>query len=94
MRTKPIDLERGTLLWEPNQRWEALRQRPPVRIHEYAQVDRDEEPPIAVFDGPPLAPSLRAPVEWASVNDCTFPTAYGSPRRVPTTRHPDHSGVT
>jgi len=47
-----------------------------------------------VFDGTPLAPSLWAPVELASVNDCTSPTAYSSPRRVPTTRHPDHPGVT
>jgi hypothetical protein len=46
-----------------------------------------------MFDGPPLPPSPRADVELANA-DPSVPTAHGPPRRLPTTRHPDHLGVT
>jgi hypothetical protein len=44
-------------------------------------------------DVPPLAPSIWAAVELAGA-DFSLPIAYGPPRRLPTTRQPDHSGVT
>ena len=46
-----------------------------------------------MFDGSPLAPSIWAAVELGGV-DYSVPTAYGGPRRLPTTRQPDHPGVT
>jgi hypothetical protein len=52
-----------------------------------------KEPSFAMFDGPSPAPSLRTDVELAGA-DCSVPTAYGPPRRLPRTRNSDHPGVT
>jgi hypothetical protein len=42
-----------------------------------------KDPPIAMFDGPPLPPSLRTDVELAGA-DPSVPTAYGPRQGLPT----------